>query len=138
MKEVDQANTAGHHGIAEHVRAEQRRLISHGAIIGAGATPTNKIEQKHRALARRINKRLDDYLRFTTDFTVSADNNAAEQQIRMAKIRQKVSGCMRTLKGAQDFAAIRSYTATVHKHGITMLDALTRLTSHNTWYPTTT
>ncbi len=56
----------------------------------------------------------------------------------MVKIRQKVSGTMRTLKGAQDFAAIRSYTATAAKHGITMLDALTRLTSHNTWYPTTT
>ena len=89
-------------------------------------------------MARRLTKRLDDYLRFTTDFTVSADSNAAEQQIRMVKIRQKVSGCMRTLQGAQDVAAIRSYTATAHKHAITMLDALTRLTSHNTWYPTTT
>jgi len=45
---------------------------------------------------------------------------------------------MRTPQGAQDFAAIRSCTATAHKHGLTMLDALTRLTSHNTWYPTTT
>ena len=100
MKEIDQAKAAGHHGIADHVLTEQRHLISHGAIIGASATPANKIERKHRALARRLTNRLDDYLRFTTDFTVSPDNNAAERQIRMAKIRQKVSGCMRTLKGA--------------------------------------
>ena len=55
----------------------------------------------------------------------------------MAKIRQEVSGCMRTLQGAQDFAAIRSYTATAAKHAMPMLNVLTRLTSHNTWYPTT-
>ena len=55
----------------------------------------------------------------------------------MAKIRQKISGCMRTLRGAQEFAAIRSCTATAVKHGIAMPEALTRLTSHNTWYPTT-
>lgn len=138
IREVDRAKTAGHHKISDELRTEQRRLLSHAAIIGAGATPTNKIEQKHRALARRLINRLDDYLRFTTDFTVPPDNNAAERQIRMAKIREKVSGCMRTPQGAQDFAAIRSYTATAHKHGLTMLDALTRLTSHNTWYPTTT
>ena len=138
MREVDRAKTAGHHTIAADVHVEQRRLISHAAIIGARTTPTNKTEEKHRALARRLTKRLDDYLRFTTDFTVPPDNNAAERQIRMAKIRQKVSGCMRSQQGAQDFAAIRSYTATAHKHGITMLDALTRLTSHSTWRPATT
>ena len=44
----------------------------------------------------------------------------------MAKIRQEVSGCMRTLQGAQDFAAIRSYTATAAKHNLTMLHVLAR------------
>jgi transposase len=45
---------------------------------------------------------------------------------------------MRTLKGAKDFAAIRSYTATAAKHGITALNALNRLTSQEPWYPATT
>ena len=117
---------------------DQSRLIRHGALIGANITPTNKVEQKHRALARRIVKRLDDYLRFATDPAVPFDNNAAERQIRMAKIRQKISGCMRTLKGAQDFAAIHSYTATAAKHAIPMLTALTRLTNEDPWYPATT
>ena len=43
----------------------------------------------------------------------------------MAKIRQKISGCMPTLAGAKEFAAIRSYTATATKHGLTRHDALT-------------
>jgi len=135
---VDQAKESGSDAIDADVLATQTQLIRHGALIGANTTPTNKVEQKHRALARRILRRADDYLRFATDFAVCFDNNAAERQIRMAKIRQKISGCMRTMKGAKDFAAIRSYTATAAKHGITMFDALNRLTSQEPWHPATT
>lgn len=53
--------------------------------------------------------RTGDYLRFTVDLRSPFDNNRAEQQIRKAKIRQKVSGSLRTLDGAQQFALIRSY-----------------------------
>jgi len=52
--------------------------------------------------------------------------------------RPAKSGCMRTMTGARDFATIRSYTATAAKHGITMFDALNRLTSQEPWYPATT
>jgi hypothetical protein len=45
---------------------------------------------------------------------------------------------MRTMKGAKDFAAIRSYTATAAKHGINMFDALNRVTSQEPWHPATT
>lgn len=55
----------------------------------------------------------------------------------MVKLRQKVSGCMRTLAGAQQFCAIRSYLATAAKHGINLLDALTRLAVGNPWRPAT-
>jgi hypothetical protein len=53
-------------------------------------------------------------------------NNEAEQVIRMSKLRIKVSGCMRSMTGAQIFCAVRSYLATASRHGIGWLDALTR------------
>ena len=62
-------------------------------------------------------------------------NNGAEQNVRMAKIRQKISGTMRTLTGAQNFAKLRSYIQTTAKHGHPMLTALTQLTSRNPWLP---
>jgi len=120
------------------VLARNRTLIAHAALIAASASEPGKVAQKHRALARRIHRRLDDYLRFASNPIVPFDNNAAEREIRMAKLRQKISGGMRTLTGAQHFAALRSYIATTHKHGLGALDALTMLTTGNTWLPGTT
>jgi transposase len=122
------------------VLAAHRRLIVSAALIGASAEagPPGAVGRRHRALARRIRRRLDDYLRFASDLQIPFDNNPAERDIRMAKIKQKVSGCMRTLAGAQDFAAMRSYLATAAKHGRRPFDVLTELTSGNVWIPATT
>jgi transposase len=68
---------------------------------------------------------------------VSFDNNAAEREIRMVKIKQKVSGGMRTLAGAQDFAAMRSYLSTAAKHRRRPFDVLFELISGNVWIPAT-
>jgi transposase len=120
--------------------AAHRRLTVSAAPIGATAdtAPPGAVGRRHRALARRITRRLDDYLRFAVDPRVPFDNNAAERDIRMAKIKQKVSGCLRTLAGAQDFAAMRSYLSTAAKHGRRPLDVLTDLTSGHVWIPATT
>ena len=64
-------------------------------------------------------------------------NNAAEQAIRMSKLRIKVSGCMRSMTGAGEFCAIRSYLATAARHGISALDALTRAFQGKPWIPGT-
>src|SRR3954449_13120412 len=116
-----------------------RRLIISAALIGACADigPPGAVGRRHRALARRIRRRLEDYLRFATDLRVPFDNNQAERDIRMAKIKQKVSGCLRTLAGAQDFAAMRSYLSTATKHGRRPFYVLTELTSGNVWIPAT-
>ena len=74
--------------------------------------------RKHHALARRLLAREDDYLRYTHDPRVPFDNNAAEREVRMSKLRIKVSGSMRSMTGAQAFCAIRSYLSTAAKHGI--------------------
>jgi transposase len=121
------------------VLGASRRLIVSAALIGAAAqgAPPGAVGRRHRALARRIHRRLEDYLRFATDPRVPFDNNPAERDIRMVKIKQKVSGCMRTLAGAQDFAAMRSYLATAAKHGRRPFDVLTELTSGNLLMPAT-
>jgi len=53
-------------------------------------------------------------------------------------MRIKVSGCMRSMTGAGEFCAIRSYLATAARHGIAALDTLTRAAEGNPWIPGTT
>ena len=53
----------------------------------------------------------------------------------MSKLRIKVSGCMRSMAGAETFCAIRSYLATAARHGIGWLDALTRAAQGHPWVP---
>lgn len=120
----------------ERLRARYTSAVAAG--ISGNSHRQNKVAQRHHALARRMFDRVEDYLRFAYDPRVPFSNNAAEQEIRMVKLRQKVSGCMRTLLGANHFAKIRSYTATARKHGISILDALTRLALDQPWLPATT
>ena len=97
----------------------------------AATHPNGALGRKHRALARRIHRREVDYLKFASDPAIPFTNNPAEQEIRMTKIRQKISGTMRTEKGAGHFADLRSYLQTTAKHGVPALTALTQLTSRN-------
>jgi transposase len=119
--------------------SEQRHLLRSAVVLGAEATAerADKLQRKHHALFVRLRDRRDDYLRFVTHPAVPFDNNSAEQTIRMPKLRIKVSGCMRTLTGAEHFAAIRSYTATAVRNGVNTLDALIQAATGNPWIPAT-
>lgn len=56
-------------------------------------------------------------------------NNQGENDIRMTKVQQKISGCFRSMHGAKVFARIRSYLITAQKHQLSPADALRRLFS---------
>ena len=126
-------------GLRELVDAQIHHFRS-AALIGASQTTarSSPLMRKHHALARRLLDRQDDYLRFTRDFQISPDNNGTERDIRMAKLKQKVSGCLRTLTGARQFCAIRSYLSTAAKHGLSFFDALVMLAEGEPWTPTAT
>ena len=64
-------------------------------------------------------------LRFLTDFDVPFTNNLAEQDLRMMKVKMKISGSFRTLEGAQIFAILRSVVSTARKRGLNILQILT-------------
>jgi len=63
-------------------------------------------------------------LRFLHDPAVPFSNNEAERDVRMMKLRQKISGGFRSVEGADDFATIRSFLATARKQGWNIIEAL--------------
>jgi transposase len=138
LKEAaDAARQAGHGAIDPEILEKQSRWFREAADAGIvlNAARRSKLQKKRRALAARMRDRADDYLRFAHNLRVPPDNNQAEQVIRMSKLRIKVSGCMRSMAGAETFCAIRSYLATAARHGIGALDALTRAAQGDPWIP---
>ena len=134
---VREAAGQGRDAVDPDALAAQVRLYRSAILAGASQTAARSgpLMRKHNALARRLRDRQDDYLRFTTDFRAPPDNNGSERDIRMAKLRQKVSGCLRTLTGARQFCAIRSYLSTAAKHGTGFFEALIMLAKGEPWMP---
>jgi transposase len=84
-------------------------------------------KQKQRAgknLLDRLNEKRDCVLRFIHDVSIPFTNNQGERDIRMIKLKQKISGCFRVFKGGKIFCRIRSYISTARKQGWNIWDAL--------------
>jgi transposase len=133
------ARAAGDKAVSPEILKEHEGWYRKAAATGIAlnARRNGKLQQKRHALATRMQSREDDYLRFARDLRVPFTNNAAEQAIRMSKLRIKISGCMRSMAGAEEFCAIRSYLATATRHGISALEALTSAFQGRPWIPET-
>ena len=92
--------------VKAHRRGRQPRRVGHNLLL-------------------RLSTRKPDVLRFLSDPTVPFTNNLAEQDARMMKLRQKISGGFRSADGAADFATIRSVLSTARKQGWNLLQTLT-------------
>jgi transposase len=113
-------------------------IISQGLAFHAAQAPPesrNPTAKKRRGrIKRRIGHNLlvrmrdhrESVLRFITEPAVPFTNNQAEQDVRMMKVRQKVSGGFRSMTGAESFATLRSVISTARKQGLSMLDTLTQ------------
>jgi transposase len=101
------------------------------------AARASPLMRKHHALARRLLTREDDYLRYTCDPRVPFDNYRRRTRSQDGQATDQDLRLLRSMAGAQNFCAIRSYLATAAKHGIGMLDALTRAASGAAWVPGT-
>ena len=99
-------------------------------------TKRGKVKQtKAHNLAHRLLIYADAVTAFIRDPTVPFTNNQAERDLRMVKLKQKISGGFRTLLGAQHFCRIRGYISTLRKNQMHVLEALTHAFQHTVLLP---
>jgi transposase len=136
VRAVRSAVGQGRNVLAE--RTSRRIVTVYDAIVRRGLA----FHEQQPALGRRpgargrtarrpghnLLVRLRDFktevLRFLFDFAVPFTNNQAEQDIRMMKVKMKISGGFRTKAGAETFATLRSVLSTARKRGWNLLKAL--------------
>jgi transposase len=129
-KEVAQA--AGETQLDQNLLARcqriYRRIVARALKRNPLPEPTGKRGRPAKGVVCCLLERLEahepEILRFASDFAVPFDNNQAERDLRMTKVREKVSGCFRSSAGADYFCRIRGYISTLRKQGLDVIKAL--------------
>jgi len=131
-EEVEKAKEADQDCLAPHqltnFEKQYDQIIAQGLKIYPPPKPKKKKGRRKQPPPKNLLDRLKAYkaetLAFMYDFRVPFDNNQAERDVRMMKVKQKVSGSFRTKEGADRFCAIRGYISTARKNDQNVLDAL--------------
>ena len=148
--EVGKANEAGKKRLA--VRREQEFLTRYERIVGEAGKLYPPLKRKKyrsktrrprespivaaaRKLVNRLGAKRDEILLFMRDFSVPFDNNQAERDLRMLKVKQKISGCFRTERGAEEFCQMRSYISTMKKQGHSVMATIRSVFAGKTMMP---
>lgn len=126
----------------EPLLARYRELLAAGLAANppppTGRRPGQRgrlAQSPARNLLERLALRQDEVLAFLDDLTIPFDNNQAERDLRGLKVQQKISGCFRSDAGANAFACLRSYLATLRKQGQALLAALQTVFAGQPLYP---
>lgn len=117
---------------AAEIQKQYRDILARGELE---SPPPEKIpgqrgrvkKTKSRNLLERLKDFATETLRFVWEREVPFTNNQGENDLRMTKVQQKVSGCFRSIEGAQIFARVRSYINTCQKNEVRPTEALTLL-----------
>lgn len=138
---VDEARTTQHQLPSDGFQALETRyqtILDAGLAANPPPPPQTRHHRKNggrqkqspaRNLLLRLQHHQTSVLGFMYDFDVPFDNNQAERDIRMVKLKQKISGTFRSESGAQMFCRIRGYISTLRKQGKHILDAFISLFS---------
>lgn len=119
--------------------AAYTRFIQLGEHAHPPPRPTGRRGRPKQTPARNLLDRLRTHrgavLAFLHDFNVPFDNNRAERDLRMIKVKLKVSGCFRSPEGADYFCRIRGYISTLRKQNYSVFDGLVSIFAGQPYMP---